>query len=734
MTITWHGEETEDPVIMECDHCGKAISLSSLASQMYSYGVVFLVGKDHGFVGCMCPNQPCSKAILKKMEMTDHTSLKLHLLHEEGPEVISSSRSKVVYDSFPYEPAHPPKKYVLSRSLTQLENEFETLNLSHIDGTEPPPGIGDWPDYPGKEEDEVELPTSLPPNDDRNDPFSYSTYHSGDLAVGPAAAFWWFLEDAIHDLHRLENETGLKSFPRYIVHDPILSAIHSFCWDHRLAFDLAYWRSDRPPMVYAPHFAQKKAVQKNLEFVKLLDTMRLGDIRPDVFPYRGRLTLEGNEIGFETLSGDQSADDRGPNAFLSRERISDAVWGHFPKDHIQKLLSMMSERFISEYINLSRTIHFSYESVWKMKEKYLNELCESTHSKKGRLKARSRLSEEQRKEIAEIEEQKDGKALKDIVTSDYEVNEIKLRCYRWARNKMPDKVFLLIGETGTGKELFAKVIHEASGRKGKLVAVDCTDISENLFESALFGHVRGAFSGAIRDETGLFEQADGGTLFLDEIGDISINLQNKLRRPIEKREISRVGQSSKTKNVDVTIVLATNKDLGEEADKGTFKKDLYHRINSVEIKIPPLRKRKSDILQLARHFIDKYSGTLGNPDLSSMDVSGDALELLEKYNWPGNVRELENVIKKIVATRSNSGDYTEITPADLPPEIIQRRRDLEDHPLLKKDELTAETIAAILKRNNNNFSVTARELGMTPRNFRRIRNTPASSKTPKLPT
>ena len=205
-----------------------------------------------------------------------------------------------------------------------------------------------------------------------------------------------------------------------------------------------------------------------------------------------------------------------------------------------------------------------------------------------------------------------------------------------------DATVLVLGESGTGKELVATAIHGASQRcKSSFVKVNCSALSEGLLESELFGHVKGAFTGAMRDKVGRFEEASGGTLFLDEIGDLSPNVQIKLLRVLQEREIERVG-SSETIKVDVRVIAATHQDLQQAIEDGQFREDLYYRLNVMPLELPALRQRKEDIPLLVNHFIDKYNARTRR---NIQGIEHDALALLMDYHWPGNVRELENAIE-----------------------------------------------------------------------------------------
>jgi sigma-54 specific flagellar transcriptional regulator A len=220
---------------------------------------------------------------------------------------------------------------------------------------------------------------------------------------------------------------------------------------------------------------------------------------------------------------------------------------------------------------------------------------------------------------------------------------------RLAEKVAPSMATVLItGESGTGKEVVARQIHDLSGRKGPFVAVNCGAIPEHLLESELFGHERGAFTGAVSSRAGRFEQAGGGTFFLDEIGDMPPLMQVKLLRVLEERVIERVG-GSKTIPVDVRLVAATHRDLQKRIDAGKFREDLYYRLSVFPIEIPPLHERADDIAPLVEEFVRRLQA-----DHSfSLQVMPDAMQLLEQYEWPGNVRELANLIERLVVTRPN---------------------------------------------------------------------------------
>ena len=266
---------------------------------------------------------------------------------------------------------------------------------------------------------------------------------------------------------------------------------------------------------------------------------------------------------------------------------------------------------------------------------------------------------------------------------------------------------LITGESGTGKELIARSVHELSPRTDKpFVAVNCGAIPENLLESELFGHVRGAFTGAVRERPGLFEQADGGTLLLDEVGELPLGLQVKLLRVLQEQMLRRVG-SSKDLEVDVRVVAATARDLEQEVQEGRFRDDLFYRLNVVRLRVPPLRDRREDIPQLAVHFLEAFSRRFDKPVLA---CSEEAMRVLVRSSWPGNVRQLENVIER--ATLMAEGAALELV--DLPSELTESPTvdaELEELSIKKRvAALERALIVAALERTEGNRTQAARLL------------------------
>ncbi|MGD9899120.1 MAG: sigma-54-dependent transcriptional regulator [Calditrichaceae bacterium] len=274
---------------------------------------------------------------------------------------------------------------------------------------------------------------------------------------------------------------------------------------------------------------------------------------------------------------------------------------------------------------------------------------------------------------------------------------------------------LIRGESGTGKELIANAIHYNSLRfKRPFVKINCGVLAESLLESELFGHVRGAFTGAIKDKIGRFELANGGTLFLDEIGDISLNMQLKLLRVIQEGEFERVG-GTETIKVDVRIVAATNKNLEKAMEEGTFRHDLYYRLNVIPIEVPPLKERRDDIKYLIYHFMEKFNKIYGK---KIRDIEPKVLKLLENYDYPGNIRELENLIERIVVLNKSNMFKMD----DLPPYIAELQKDVAHYDLnggLSNlvDDFERNMILDALEKNNFNKFQTAKMLKINRSTF-----------------
>jgi DNA-binding NtrC family response regulator len=328
---------------------------------------------------------------------------------------------------------------------------------------------------------------------------------------------------------------------------------------------------------------------------------------------------------------------------------------------------------------------------------------------------------QQRALASDVEDGEDRQRLGKIIGKSPAMLEVYKTVARVASTK---STVLILGESGTGKELIARAIHQHSPRANRsFVAVDCGALTETILESELFGHVRGAFTGALADKKGVFEEAQGGTCFLDEIGGISANMQARLLRVLQEHEIRRVGGKDWSK-VDVRVVAATNHDLVEAVSRGEFRQDLYYRLDVVSIRLPPLRDRVEDIPLLAHHFLQHYSQESGKRITA---ISEKVLELLCAYSWPGNIRELENAIEQAVALSYQSV----LTPDDLSPSIRDHaiakpfKNDLDDGQFTFDDtpsleEIKKRYVLHVLRQTDGNISRGAKILNIDRRSLYRM--------------
>ncbi len=329
-----------------------------------------------------------------------------------------------------------------------------------------------------------------------------------------------------------------------------------------------------------------------------------------------------------------------------------------------------------------------------------------------------------RKELASHELRQENRALREALGHRYEYKNIVARSDKMqavlglVERVAPTNATVLVGgESGVGKDLVARAIHEHSNRaSGPFVKINSTAIPENLLESELFGYEKGAFSGATSAKPGKFETADKGTLFLDEIGDVPPPTQVKLLRVLQDREFERLG-ATKTLKVDVRLIAATNRDLRDALEEGTFREDLYYRLNVVAIDIPPLRERKEDIPPLAEFFLHKFARESGKP---VREITPQAMQALEDFHWPGNVRELQNIIERAVTLSSSEM----LDAADIRLDRPAGRATAEAAPVLPQgftlEQWEDEMIREALRHANGNKSQAARSLGLS-RNALRYR-------------
>jgi transcriptional regulator with PAS, ATPase and Fis domain len=702
----------------ECSQCGAKFDHYSFSQIAETYGLILLRRAKDGLFGSMCPN--CKKISLRRENKELIKSEVLPLLLND---FVFDESTFLYYDSFPYELAQPTLKipaptFLKTKALFPDERSLDEAGVGHSDDQ------------------------------------AYCSYGAGDEAMGPAMTVYWFKEDDISDLIRIENESGTRIFPRYApYYDRLCVAMVNYCYEQRLELDLVasqFIENIEPFLVNLKNEVNpwQKSIGENYELLKILSTSHR-DPQDALLEYTGKNSIPVPETLFreyeerykregeaglakileewaeEPETPEVKVDTRdhqrppSPEDWPSYERMSEIIWSRFHDPHVQDLLSRMSTKLINKYIESAARTDFNRELAWKLKDEYLQDLYKAVISPAAATLFTQELDEEEFKAVREAEARFPGAK---ITSKDSRINEIKIRLSKIARIEKRGLSILILGESGTGKELFAKAFHEATARKGKLVTFDCGARSETLFESELFGHVKGAYTGAMRDKKGAFELADGGSIFLDEIGNLPLHLQARMLRVLQEQEVQRLG-ADHPKKLDVKIVLATNKDLAKMVEEGRFMPDLYERFKGTRFVIPPLRERKGDIPLLVEHFIKKHDvRRIKDPSLAPIRLTPKCIELLIKYEWRGgNARELENVISDIMLDRYDS--RRDITPADLPPEIAQTKGGGEKQfqpikNLPGNQKITDEQIADAMKRLNNQ-SQAARELGVSIKTIQR---------------
>lgn len=384
------------------------------------------------------------------------------------------------------------------------------------------------------------------------------------------------------------------------------------------------------------------------------------------------------------------------------DALADTTFGQSESVIAMKLSSVMCAPLMSDG-HVVGALYVGNDKIKHLFERTQLELLSIFASQASLILQNAMLLNALRADKAKLEAELKDKRFGEIIGSCPSMLEVFRKVQKVATT---DISVLITGETGTGKELIAKELHRRSPRaEGPFVVINCGAIPENLIESELFGHVKGAFTGAVGSRPGKFQVADKGTLFLDEIGELPLNLQVKLLRALQERVVFRVGDS-KPEKVDIRVVAATNRNLEAEIRAGNFREDLYYRLNVVNVWLPPLRDRGDDLVIIARALLSKYAEELSS---QVKGYSPPALAAIRKYSWPGNIRQLENRIKKALVLC----DETLLTATDL--DLVG---DSESTilPLEKaKEEFQRRYVLEVLERNNGNRTQTARDLGVDPR-------------------
>jgi len=692
-------EETEKtsppPFELQCDKCKSIHTFDDFSISIIQKGLILLDNPNFCRFGCTCLF--CHEAtIIKKFSKASSPQEAIDLYNciysgqkwfydilNTSPEMFSGrinicGEELWEYNSFPYDFIHtttPSFFYERQISTDYLTNFEEPQSICEDPGDE---------NHPCEKDNTSDL---------------FISYLKGSRVAQPAVSILWFTEDKIDDLITLESEQKKKVFPRYTIVDSTWKRMQFFCWNHKLQLDSfkQIEKSVGIPLIEHLSMPSKNKITTAYEFMSILDQ-----------PHPHQTSTASINIVPQSIEPVSSLNKSSVyRTKETREKITKKVWDNFNRDFIQEMLITRADKFILEFIELSRSTLLSRNSVWDLKEKYLLELYNAVTSKYQRIVEQKNDTIHWQKRAEEAE-----KTFPDvkILSKSTALNKLKVQI-----SKLPKVIeaqdfygpVLLLGEKGTGKTLFAKAIDQATQRKGEFVNIDCSAKSENLFESEIFGHVKGAFTNATENRKGAFEQADDGTLFLDEIGNLSIALQNKLLGVLQERKYQPVG-SSITKKTNAFIIAATNKNLELMVENGEFKGDLFDRLNEEPIIIPPLRERKDDIPLFFNHLKTNFPI---DPDLEN-----DLKKL--KYEWSGNVRELKSIIGQIERRKIMEDDTTPICFDDLPEKIRGTKGKSEKKEKKKlpgNQKFTDEELVEAMAKFNNVKKLVAIELSSTPK-------------------
>jgi transcriptional regulator with PAS, ATPase and Fis domain len=653
----------------KCKKCGAELTSDSATETALVYGLIILAGEKDGFIGWSCP--ACNAQVTNLTQVSEDHFWFIHHVYNHASSL--GIDGTLMYRSFPYSFCASKDDFV-DRNGIFLESDYKVLSKFDFGRLiEPSPG-------------------------------RYSSFNYGTQAMGPAISFFVHDLSQIGKLLNLENKNQIKAFPRYEIPDWLTSKIDNLCWNNRVKFYFLrdVFERDVKNIGIEP---DKKIIQQSYEFLTILDNVNsfeLGFV-DGICPSYSIHIWDGCVLASKKVD------------FYQNNDFNTKVWQAYHSDWMHELLNNLAEDFISDYLGHTAKTNHNKESTLKLVGSYIKKLYDAITSEYKRNTIRKETRTNSQKRIEEAE--KCFSKIK-IISNDNNINEIKIKISQIASLKLADS-FLILGERGTGKDLFARAIHEASKQIGQLVKIDCGAIPERLFESELFGYKKGAFTGALQDTIGKFGYAMGGTLFFDEIGNLPLNLQPKLLRALQDRQYVPVG-SGEVKKIDAKFIFATNKDLNKMVEENSFMPDLYDRFKRPQITIPPLREIKSDVILLANYFIDSNdTHRQDNKELQPIRLSKVCVEILKAFDWPGNIRELQQVIKEIVLMRQASGDRSEISESELPDDILKKRKNAFDSnsklkkKLLGNTKINDEELIHWMKELGNNKTRVAEQLGVT---------------------
>ena len=506
----------------ECPKCGDILTTEKLLIAASENGIIQLTGERDGYFGWTCPtcNELSTNFIKLEIELFNQVIKALRSL------LVTVKLGKLCYHSFPYRYDLKESDFFL-RAGRVLLAEYEVMHESRL---------------------EYEKPKFEPT-------LKYCSYDFASDALGPIIYVWWYDGSKIENLMQRENDTGLKLFPRYIIHHSMYSIINKFCWDHRVYLEeLKSLNKDMSAFFRTPSNRTPKAVG----FLTLIDTVnehRLSSYPEPLIPIILPRIRRRDDCGRVIPYVQQKE--------MLQNVLSDGnLWDIINVESVRRVLNDLAENYITDYLGLLEKNDCNLSSIRFLNAKYLGTLYKAFNSQKNQDEISEKANADLRIRIKEAE-----KAFPKVKISSKSnaIGEIKIQISKLAPSKLAD-TFLILGERGTGKEIFAAAIHEASNQKGRLIKVDCGAITETLFESEIFGHIKSSFTGADRDRKGALEEAKGGSVFFDEIGNLPLTLQPKLLRVLQDRKYVPVGTSIE-RPIDAKFIFATNKDLDDMVRK-----------------------------------------------------------------------------------------------------------------------------------------------------------------------
>ncbi len=689
--------------LIKCVHCNHYYSMPEFHKAVFLHGIFLLVSSINGYLGTKCINPKCTRTLSFKGTREEVDYIKNDLFS-----CLDLGSFQIPQPDLRY---HSPLKWSPDQysRLKLFDILHSTCNIGGL-YTETIDMYGG-----AHVQEESYLESEY-----------YNSYVEGyGEPIGNTLSVWWFKKEQVENLIKIEDEKQISIFPRYIMFDPLYLEAHSFCWNYH--FNQKFYGSLNFPQAAEIRTGNiaKNLIDQNYDFALLLD----------IAPYAtaGSTQMVVNIAGhsFSWLKKDidrlNNESELMQPRLIEHEKMIDELWNNYHTQYMQEQLTRLSTDFIFEYLEAIARTDFSYTTLWDLKSNYLKNIYDAYKSRRKKALNKKIAREKIKKWI-----DKECPAFQKIISIDDNINQKKLQLTRLAGSPMKNKIFLLLGESGTGKTLFARGVHDvkfaesnhnASGEDVRpFMQLNCATFPETLLESELFGYTKGSHEGADKDKQGKFAAADGGTIFLDEIGNLSIENQKKVLTVLDgdERTFYPLG-SNKPVTVEVTTVLATNKDLAEEVEKGNFLFDLYMRINFLTYTVPPLRDRsKQDIELLIEYLIKNIAEKANKNDLGSIRVTTDANDMLVKYTWPGNIRELENLLKRIIMLRDGH-DASDISVNEITMNLANQTKKLRKEikklrklniPPGKKKMLAQKDVENLLEKNGNDKTKVAKIIGI----------------------